>query len=326
VIKKGFLMSHFIGIEGGGTKFVCVHGNHPQNLQDRIVIKTETPELTLKKVIQYIKSIKTNYDIKAIGMAVFGPLDLDIHSHTYGYITTTPKTGWNNYNIVGTLKKHFNLPIGFDTDVNGAALGEHRWGAAHGVDDFVYLTVGTGIGGGIMINGKVVHGAMHPEIGHMLIPQDISRDSFSGVCQYHKNCMESLASGTAMSSRWQVDSAIELPLSHEAWDLEAHYLGIGIANLITVFSPKMVILGGGIMQQNHLLPKIRKEVIKSLNCYIQFDKMINHIDKYIVSPGLNEDSGVCGAIALAQQSLLKSSVRNMTINSGENIQANTIYA
>ncbi len=299
-------MSQFIGIEGGGTKFICVHGNHPSQLQDRTVIQTETPILTMKNVIQYINTVRNKFDIKAIGLAVFGPLDLDSYSKTYGYITTTPKSGWENFPIVATLKKHANLPVGFDTDVNGAALGEYRWGAARGLDDFVYLTIGTGIGGGLMINGKVVHGAMHPEMGHMLVPRDTLRDTFIGSCQYHKNCLESLASGTSMSARWQVKSALELPPGHPAWDLEAHYLAAGIVNLITTVSPKRVILGGGVMQQGHLIAKIRTEVIKILNGYIQYDGIINHIDQYIVGPELHENSGVCGAIALAEQSFLHS--------------------
>lgn len=295
-------MNQFIGIEGGGTKFVCVHGTNPDDLQNRTVINTQSPQQTLQEVIDYIRAAQGRVNIQAIGLAVFGPLDLDHASSTYGYITTTPKSGWANFNIVGALKQAFNLPIGFDTDVNGAALGEYRWGAARGLSDFIYLTVGTGIGGGAMIDGNLLHGAMHPEMGHILIPQDINRDAFTGVCQYHKNCLESLASGTSMSARWQVDSALDLPSDHEAWDLEAHYLGLGIANYILTLSPQRIILGGGVMHQTHLLQKIRNEVVKCLNGYIKFEKIIKQLDKYLVKPGLKDNSGICGALALAEKS------------------------
>lgn len=294
-------MNQYIGIEGGGTKFVCVYGSGPNDLHERTIIKTSSPEATLKQVVNYIQTIQKKIKVQAIGMAIFGPLDLDVNSATFGHITAAAKPGWKNCNVTGFLKQFFDMPIGFDTDVNGAAIGEYRWGAARNVSDFVYLTVGTGIGGGIMIDGKLQHGAMHPEMGHILIPQDPSRDSFAGVCNYHKNCLESLASGTAMSTRWQVSSALDLPPHHPGWNLEAHYLGLAIANYILTFSPKRIIVGGGLMQQNHLLPKVRTEVLKCLNGYLQCEKIINNMDEYIVLPGLKENSGICGAIALAEQ-------------------------
>lgn len=299
-------MHQYVGIEGGGTKFVCVHGTGPNDLHDRTVITTSSPNQTMAEVIEYIHATQKKSLIKSIGLAVFGPLDLDRTSSTYGYITTTPKPGWENFDIVGVLKKTFNLPIGFDTDVNGAALGEYQWGAAQGLNDFIYITVGTGIGGGLMINGKIVHGAMHPEMGHILIPRS-NHDSFQGCCHFHSNCLESLASGTAMSARWQVDSALDLPSDHEAWDLEAHYLGMGIANLILTLSPQRIVIGGGVMQQAHLLPKIRAEVLKCLNGYLKCEKIIKHLDDYIVNPGLHDNAGICGAIALAEQSLMRAS-------------------
>ncbi len=294
-------MTHFIGIEGGGTKFVCVHGSSPENLQDRTVIKTQSPENTMRDVIAYIHAVQTKTKVDAIGLAIFGPLDLEQTSATYGYVTTAAKPGWAQYNVVGALKQAFDLPIGFDTDVNGSAIGEYRWGAGHDLSDFLYLTIGTGIGGGAMVNGKLLHGASHPEMGHILIPQDTHRDSFEGVCPYHKNCLESLASGPSMKTRWKVNSALDLPEYHEAWDLEAHYLAIGLTNYILTLSPKRIIMGGGVMRQTHLLPKIRAEIVKCLNSYIKDDKIIQHLDTYIVNPGLGEDSGICGAIALAEK-------------------------
>jgi fructokinase len=303
-------MNHFIGIEGGGTKFVCVHGTGPDNLHDRTIIKTQSPDLTIQELIHYLRSVSLKANISAIGIASFGPLDLDKSSATYGHITAAAKSGWENYNLLGALRQTCRLPIGFDTDVNGAALGEHRWGAAQDLNDFMYLTIGTGIGGGIMMNGKIVHGAMHPEMGHILIPQNLEHDNFSGVCSYHKNCLEGLASGTSMNTRWNVASSLDLPIDHPAWDLEAHYLGLGLANYIMTFSPKRIILGGGIMHQNHLLPKIHSEVVKSLNGYINCSRIINHIETYIVKPGLGDNSGICGAIALAQESFQRREAKN----------------
>lgn len=300
-------MNQFIGIEGGGTKFICVHGSHPGNLQDRTVIKTSTPEATMKEVIEYIRAVQNKVDIKAIGLSIFGPLDLDLDSSTYGHITSTPKPGWANYDIVGVLKNNFDLPIGFDTDVNGAAMGEHRWGSARFLTDFIYLTVGTGIGGGAFVNGKMLHGAMHPEMGHILIHQNKERDNFQGVCEFHNNCFEGLASGPAIKARWNVKDALDLPVDHEAWNLEAYYLGMGLANYIMSFSPKRIIIGGGVMKQDHLFPMVRTEILKHLNGYIKFDKIIQNMDTYIVSPGLGENSGICGAIALAEQSLAEDS-------------------
>lgn len=294
-------MAQFIGIEGGGTKFVCAYGSSPDDLQKRIAIPTRTPNLTLKEVIDYIHEVRKTVKIQAIGASLFGPLDLDRGSLTYGYMTTSPKLGWSNVDFVGLMRKEFGLPIGFDTDVNGAAIGEYRWGAARGIGDFIYLTVGTGIGGGVMVNHQLLHGAMHPELGHILIPQDQERDSFGGVCPYHKNCLEGLASGPSMKVRWKVKSALDLPEGHEAWDLEAHYLGVGLANYMMTLSPKRIIMGGGVMRQNHLLPKIRAAVIKSLGNYIKDPKTIGDMDNFIIKAELGEQAGVSGAIALAEQ-------------------------
>jgi fructokinase len=293
-------MSEFIGIEGGGTKFVCAYGSGPSNLKDRVVIKTETPDIVISELVAYIRSIQAKVNIQALGLASFAPVDLDRDSATYGYITSTPKPGWGHCNIVGALQAACRLPIGFDTDVNGAALGEYYWGAARGVNDFVYLTVGTGIGGGAMMNGKLVHGAMHPEMGHLLVPQ-IKDDFFAGVCSYHHNCLEGLASGPAILKRWGVADAAQLAADHPAWELEAHYLALGLANIIMTCSPKKIILGGGVMHHATLLPNIRQQVLVYLNGYVSCKKIINDIDNYIVLPGLGDDSGVCGAIALAQE-------------------------
>lgn len=296
-------MNQFIGIEGGGTKFICAHGTGPADLKERVVIKTRTPDMTLREIIEYVHSVQKKCSIKAIGLAVFAPIDLDPSSSTYGFITSTPKKGWEYYDIVGVLQDACHLPIGFDTDVNGAALGEHRWGAAREVNNFIYLTVGTGIGGGAMVHGSPVHGAMHPEMGHLIIPQH-KDDSFRGNCSYHGYCLEGLASGPAILKRWGVSEPSLLPDEHPAWNLEAYYLGVGLANIIMSYSPEKIILGGGVMQQTGLLTKVHQAVLTALNGYVSCNKIMNNIADYIIKPGLGDDSGISGAIALAQDKSL----------------------
>lgn len=296
-------MKQYIGIEGGGTKFICGYGSGPNDLQGRTVIATGKPATTMRELAEYIRSVQNKVKIEAIGASIFGPLDLDHASKTYGYITTTPKHDWINFDFIGTLTREFNCPVGFDTDVNAAAIAEYRWGAAQNISDVLYLTIGTGIGGGIIANHRLVHGAMHPEMGHILIPQH-KNDPFPGVCEYHGNCLEGLASGPSLKERWQVKSALDLPADHPGWEMEAGYLGVALANFTMTFSPKRIILGGGVMRQDHLLPKIRRELIKSLGGYIQNPTVIKGLESYIVKPGLQENAGVLGAIAVAELALL----------------------
>jgi fructokinase len=189
--------------------------------------------------------------------------------------------------------------VAFDTDVNGAALGEYRWGAAQGLATFVYLTIGTGLGGGGMVEGQLMHGLMHPEMGHMLIAHDWEADPYAGWCPYHGDCWEGLAAGPALEGRWQV-KGMQLPPDHPAWELEAHYLALGLVNIITILSPQRIILGGGVMQQGHLFPMVRAKVQKLLNGYLQRAAITDEIDSYIVPPALGGRSGVLGAIALAE--------------------------
>ena len=291
-------MNQYIAIEAGGTKFVCAYGTDPQNLQERTTIPTETPEITLPQVMDYIKSVQRKVSIQGIGLACFGPLDLNPQSSTFGFITATTKLPWKFFNICDFFSS-LNLPLGFDTDVNSSALGEYRWGAGKNVSDLLYLTIGTGIGGGVICNHQLVHGTMHPEVGHILIPKMLEDDSFNGVCAYHKNCFEGLASGPAMKVRWQVNSALDLPPNHVAWDLEANYIGIALANFTMAFSPKKIILGGGVMRQKHLLSKIRIKTLDCLKEYVQ-NPALDDIENYIVPPELGEDSGISGALILAE--------------------------
>jgi fructokinase len=217
----------------------------------------------------------------------------------FGHITTTPKQGWHNADIVGPLQAALRLPVGFDTDVNGAALGEYRWGAAQGLDTVVYLTVGTGLGGGGLVGGKLIHGLLHPEMGHMLLRRDPAVDPFPGFCVYHGDCFEGLVCGPAIAARWG-KPAHELAPDHPAWDLEADYLAQGLVNIILVLSPQRILLGGGVMDQAHLFPRIHRKVQEKLNGYIQKPEILEQIEQYIVPPGLGGRAGVLGAIALAE--------------------------
>ena len=214
-------------IEAGGTKFICLVGSGPDDIRARARIPTTTPDETLSAVLEFFQ--ENGAGMQALGVAAFGPLDLNKDSSTYGYITTTPKPDWSNTDLLGPLQAALDIPIAFDTDVNGAALGEGRWGAAQGLDDFVYLTVGTGIGGGAMVNGKLLHGAQHPEMGHMLLPHDRQQDPFDGICPFHGDCLEGLANGPAIQVRWG-QPANDLPADHPAWELEAHYLAMACTN------------------------------------------------------------------------------------------------
>lgn len=295
----------FGGIEAGGTKFVCAVGDSKGKIIEKVVIPTTTPAETIPKVINFFKRVQQEQPFVAMGIGSFGPVDPDLRSAHYGYITTTPKLAWSQFDFLGSIKKEFKLPMGFDTDVNAAALGEYRWGQAQGLDTFIYLTVGTGIGGGGMINGRLMHGLMHPEMGHIFIPHNKERDPFEGVCPFHGDCLEGLASGPAIMKRWQVKSALDLPDDHPAWAIEADYLAAAIANWIEILSPQKIIIGGGVMRQKHLLAKIHPKVQAILNGYIKHRTILDEIDTYIVSPGLGDQAGICGAIALAEQAYLE---------------------
>ena len=293
----------FGGIEGGGTKFVCAVGTSPDDIRREIRIPTTTPAETLDQAIRFFKEAERDFGrLSALGVACFGPLDPKPDSASYGHILPTTKPGWSNTDVVGTLHAAFDIPIGFDTDVNGAALGEWTWGAAQGLDTFLYLTIGTGIGGGGMVNGKLMHGLLHPEMGHIMISHDKERDPFEGVCPFHKDCFEGLASGPAMEKRWG-QKAETLPPDHPAWELEAHYVALALANFITTLSPQRIIIGGGVGGRKELLPLICKKVQTILNGYVQSSAITKDIDEYILPPGLGSRSGMLGAIALTKNAI-----------------------
>jgi fructokinase len=285
--------------------------HEPGDLRDKYRVKTTIPSETLDKVIKYFKEQNIVEEISAIGVGSFGPIDLDKKSSYYGYITSTPKTKWQNSEIYGKIKKAFAVPVGFDTDVNAAALGEHQWGAAHDVSDFIYITIGTGIGGGGMINGDFLHGLLHPEMGHVVIPHNKKADPYQGKCPFHKNCFEGLASGVAIKDRWGKPGE-KLGIGHPAWDLEIEYISLAVINYIYTLSPEKIILGGGVMRQKHMLPKIHKRIKQLLNDYIQVPEITDNIEKYIVLPELGDDAGVLGAIALAKREYDKNNETQIT--------------
>ena len=289
------------GIEGGGTKFVCAVGSAEGESLAETRFPTTTPEETLNRAIAFFQEqTRLLGPLSGLGIACFGPLDPDIHSPTYGHILATPKAGWAGADVVGALRSALPVPKAFDTDVNGAALGEWRWGAAQGLSTFLYFTVGTGVGGGAMVEGKLLHGLIHPEMGHIPLPHDYAQDPFPGGCPFHGDCFEGLASGPAMEKRWG-QRAENLPADHPAWDLEAHYIARAMQGFICSFSPQRIILGGGVLQQPALLPLVRAKVLAYLNNYVNSEAILEHIDTYIVPPGLGARAGVCGAFALAQQ-------------------------
>lgn len=291
----------FGGIEAGGTKFVCAVGTGPDDLRAEARFATTTPDDTLGRAIGFFAEQQHVLGpLASVGIGSFGPIDLRPGSGRYGYITTTPKAGWADTDVVGTVRSALDIPVAFDTDVNAAALGEWRWGAARGLDTFVYLTIGTGIGGGGLANGRRLHGLVHPEMGHVRVPRDRERDPFAGVCPYHGDCLEGLATGPAMESRWGVPPD-RLPANHPAWVLEAEYLALGLVNYICTLSPERIVMGGGVMERGELFPLIRSRVQSLLNGYVQAPQIVRDIDDYIVPAGLGSRSGVLGAIALAEQ-------------------------
>lgn len=287
------------GIEAGGTKMVCAVGDEYGKLIDRKSFPTRQPEETFADIISYFKE----WDIKALGIGCFGPVDLNKDSKTYGYITSTPKPGWANRDIVGTFKKALGVPVGFDTDVNGAILGEVTWGAARGADSAIYITIGTGVGVGVFVNGRLLHGLVHPEAGHILLEKH-PKDNYKGHCPYHSNCMEGLASGPAIEERWG-KKAFELADKKEVWELEAFYIASAVTNYILTYSPQKIILWGGVMHQEQLFDMVRTQVKKMLNGYVDSPMILDKIEEYIVKPQLGEDPGILGAIKLGLDAMEK---------------------
>jgi fructokinase len=288
------------GIEAGGSKWLCVIGTGPNDIQAATRFPTTTPTETIARTVAFFTPYR--HTLAAVGIGSFGPLDPRSHSPAFGTITSTPKPGWASTDLAGAIRRALDLPVAFDTDVNAAALGEQQWGAAQGLDSFLYLTVGTGIGGGAMIHGKMLHGLLHPEMGHIRLPHDWQADPFPGNCPYHGDCLEGLAAGPALEARWGQPGAT-LPPEHPAWLLEVSYLAYGLTTFICTLAPQRIIMGGGVMQQQHLFPHLRQAVQRLLNNYVQVPALQGEIDTYIVPPILGEQAGVLGALVLAQQAI-----------------------
>ncbi|MBR5547449.1 MAG: ROK family protein [Clostridia bacterium] len=285
-------------LEAGGTKMVLAIYQEDGTELERITLPTETPEVTMPKMIKFFRE----HNIDALGVGTFGPVDLNPESPTYGYITSTPKLAWKNYPLLEKLLDGQDIPAGIDTDVNAAIIAEAELGAARGCQNAVYVTIGTGIGGGVYSNGKTVHGLLHPEVGHALLKPHPDDPNPRGVCPYHESCMEGLAAGPAIGARVQGD-AKDLPDDHPTFAIEAYYLAQMCVNLIMTLSPERIILGGGVMQRQSLIKQVREETLRLLNGYIQHPAILEHIDEYIVTPDLFPVSGLVGSYLIGKKAL-----------------------
>ena len=287
-------MAIMAAVEAGGTKFNCGLGDENGNIIDQVSIPTTTPEETMKKVIEYFKDKK--FDVMGVGS--FGPIDPIKGSKTYGHITKTPKAYWSDYNLIGELKKHFDVPMEFDTDVNGAALAEAWWGAGKGFKNVMYITVVTGIGAGATVDGKMLQGLTHPELGHISVKRH-PEDTFEGTCSFHGDCLEGMAAGPAIEKRWG-KKGIELAEDNRVWEMEAYYLSQALVNYILILSPEKIIMGGGVMKQKQLFPLIHKNVKEMLNGYVDKKEILEDIENYIIYPGLGDYAGFIGSFALGK--------------------------
>jgi fructokinase len=293
-------MNYWGGIEAGGTKFNCAIADDDAQILVETSFPTTSPKETIEKATVFLLEQHQRTPLSAVGIGSFGPVDLDPSSATYGHITTTPKPGWENTDFYSKIKNSLRIPVGFDTDVNAAALGEFNLGAGKGLDSIVYLTIGTGIGGGVVIRGEPIHGLIHPEMGHILLRRDPDKDPFPGVCPYHGDCLEGLASGPALLARWG-QPGDSLPREHLGWELEADYIAQGLSAITMILSPQRIILGGGVMHQLHLFPRIHRNLKHYLNGYLSTPVILDNIDKYVVPPRLGDRAGIIGAIVLAQK-------------------------
>ena len=283
-------------LEAGGTKMVCAVGKEDGTILEQVSIPTTTPEETIPKLIEYFQ----DKEIEALGVAAFGPVDVKPESETYGYILDTPKLAWRHKDFLGRLKDELKVPMGLDTDVNGSCLGEVTYGCAKGLDSVIYITIGTGVGVGVCINGKLLHGMLHPEGGHILLARH-EDDPKGGICPYHKNCLEGFASGPSIEARWG-KKAVELVDRPEVWEMESYYIAQALVDYIVLLSPQKIILGGGVMHQEQLFPMIRQKVKEMLNGYIK-TKELEDMDSYIVPASLHDDQGIMGCIKLGLNAL-----------------------
>lgn len=279
-------------LEAGGTKMVCATGLESGEILKREVFPTGTPEETMPQMLAFFEREK----VEALGIGCFGPIDPDRESPTYGYITSTPKLAWQNYNIVGAFEERLHCPVGFDTDVNAAALGEASFGAARGLKNSIYMTVGTGIGVGVYSEGRLLHGMMHPEAGHILIKRH-PEDPYEGCCPFHKDCLEGLAAGPSIEKRWGRPGAL-LAGEKKVWEIEAFYIAQACVNYAMILSPERIVLGGGVMKQPVLLPLIREKFTELMAGYLKTPRLAD-MEHYIVGAALHDDQAVMGCVQLA---------------------------
>lgn len=275
---------------------VCAIGKEDGTILEQISIPTTTPEETIPKLIGYFQ----DKEIEALGIGAFGPVDVNTESGTFGYILDSPKLAWRHKDLVGGLKKALGIPVGLDTDVNGSCLGEVTYGCAKGLDSVIYITIGTGVGVGVWVNGGLLHGMLHPEGGHIFLPRH-PKDPEGGICPYHRNCLEGFASGPAIEARWG-KKAVELVDMPEVWELESYYIAQALVDYILVLSPQKIILGGGVMHQEQLFPMIRAKVLEMLNGYINTEEL-GDMDNYIVPASLKDNQGIMGCIKLGLNAL-----------------------
>ncbi|MBD1383203.1 ROK family protein [Metabacillus arenae] len=297
---------YYGGIEAGGTKFVCAISDENGKIIDRVQIPTTIPEETMGQVFDFFQQ----FELKAIGIGTFGPIEINKKSPSYGNITETPKTPWKNYPFVKAIEERFQVPVGFNTDVNAAALGEAALGAAKGLDSCLYITVGTGIGAGAVVNGQLLQGLSHPEMGHVIVRRHAD-DTYEGKCPYHKDCLEGLAAGPAIEARWG-ENGLALAERTEVWEMQAYYIAQALVQYIVILSPKKIILGGGVMKQKQLFPLIHNYVKTLLNDYVPYPELSEKIDEYIVSPGLGDNAGITGSLLLGKLALEEKAANGLT--------------
>jgi len=287
------------GVELGGTKCVCILGSGPQDVRAQVSIPTGQRDSTLERINSVLDGWRdTHGPFEALGLASFGPIDLRPQSKTFGYITSTVKPGWEGTDVFGRLGGHRNLPVQINTDVNGAALAEGRWGAGRGLDDFAYITVGTGIGVGLIVSGRPVSGCNHTELGHIRIAR-LAGDTWPGICQFHGDCLEGLASGPAIGARAGMPGG-DVPADSPVWEPVTHALGQLLHTMLLATAPKRILIGGGVVGgRPELLMRIRAQFVKSLNGYLDLGDLTGGVDRYVVSPGLGALAGPLGALAVA---------------------------
>lgn len=278
-------------IEAGGTKFVCAIGNESNEIIERVSFPTTTPEETLAHVFEFFDQ----YELESIGIGSFGPIDINEKSETYGYVLSTPKLAWKDFDFLGAMKERYDIPMGWTTDVNAAALGESEKGAAAGLDNVMYITIGTGVGAGAIVNGQLLEGIGHPEMGHLLVKphQD---DHYDGFCPYHGNCLEGMAAGPSINGRLDM-AGKDVDPDHQVWDFMANYIGQALVAYTVILRPERIILGGGVMHAPKMLDKVKEAFDALLGNYVD----VPELDSYLVKPGLGDNAGITGAILLANQ-------------------------